>query len=286
MPLYMATPAITMEKDQLFISTSNEMQFNLLEDDIETLVDIDSIIWTTKMFRCKGSIRIYVIPPFQMKPEIFKHNHTYVEITIPQSEEDANMPGGRTEWLSKHFPMSAIPHICIGRISSAASTLNLYIAFPRMIHKHPVNGQRITLMLQEVLDIFWDRVLLLSIGACTIVSLEPYLKHTLEEAQYKAKGMGGHTGGWGPPKSIPLSNDDFGDGKGIKLLTKDGQRGSCGKLLVDIGISFTPHSPTWVRGAAYELKPSSPDPSLVPLIMLLSRLYIQYIKWSIASYLE
>ncbi|KAG1718054.1 uncharacterized protein EDB91DRAFT_1067025, partial [Suillus paluster] len=264
------------------------------EDEIERSVDIDSIIWTTKTFRCTGSVGIYVTPPFQTKPGIYKHNHTYVEITIPQSEEDANTPGGRTEWLSKRMPMSAIPHACIGRISSAASTLNLYIAFPRMIHKHPVNGRRITLIPQEVQDIFWDRVLLPSIGDCTDVSWQPYLKYTLEEARYKAKGAGRRQGGWTPPKSIPLSDDDFRDvqnrmhdrirdgeaelsmygslffileGKGIKLLTKDGQRGrfggpeealcsnlpdldwpymidrSHGELLVDVGISFTPHSP-------------------------------------------
>jgi hypothetical protein len=266
----------------------------LSEDEIEISVDIDSIIWTTKVFRCKGSVGIYVVPPFQTKPGIYKHNHTYVEITIPQSEEDANAPGGRTEWLSKRFPMSAIPHVCMGRISSASSTLNLYIAFPRMIHQHPTNGRRITLMPKEVLDIFWDRVLLPSIGQCTDVSWAPYLKHTLEEARYKARGADGRRGGWGPPKTIPLSDDDFLDvqkrmearicdggpelsmygssffileGKGIKLLTKDGQRGrfsgpeealrrnlsdldwqymmsrSHGELLVDVGVSFTPHSP-------------------------------------------
>ncbi|KAG1718252.1 uncharacterized protein EDB91DRAFT_1066822, partial [Suillus paluster] len=264
------------------------------EDEIEISVDIDSIIWTTKTFRCRGSVGIYVAPPFQTKPGIFKHNHTYVDITIPQSEADAHMPGGRTEWLSKRFPMSAIPHVCIGRISSASSMLNLYVAFPRMIHQHPVNGRRITLMPQEVLDIFWDRVLLPSIGDCTDASWAPYLKNTLEEARYKAKGAGGRKGGWGPPKVIPLSDDDFKDvqermkhricdgeaelsmfgssffileGKGIKLLMKDGQRGRfsgpeealCrnlsdldwpymmdrqhGELLVDVGISFTPHSP-------------------------------------------
>ncbi|KAG1789583.1 uncharacterized protein HD556DRAFT_1492627, partial [Suillus plorans] len=263
------------------------------EDEIETSLDIDSIIWTTKAFRCRGSVGIYVTPPFQTKPGIFKHNHAYIDITIPQSEEDANTPGGRTEWLSKRFPMSAIPHICIGRISSASSMLNLYIAFPRMIHQHPVNGRRITLMPKEVLDIFWDQVLLPSIGDSTDVSWAPYLKHTLEEARYKARGKDGRKGGWGPPKTIPLSDDDFRDvqdrmeariqdgegelsmygssffileGKGIKLLTKDGQRGRFtgpeeallhnlpdlnweymmnrkhGELLVDIGISFTPHS--------------------------------------------
>ncbi|KAG1817592.1 uncharacterized protein BJ212DRAFT_1480155 [Suillus subaureus] len=229
-----------------------------------------------------------------MKPGIFKHNHTYVDITIPQSEADASVPGGRTEWLSKRFPMSAIPHTCIGRISSASSTLNLYIAFPRMIHQHPMNGQRITLMPKDVLNIFWDRVLLPSIGDCTDVSWAPYLKQTLEEARYKARGGDGCKGGWGPPKTIPLSNNDFkdvqkcmeahicnGEGKlsmfgslffildrkGIKLLMKDGQRGhfsgpeealrrnlsdldwlymrnwTHGELLVDVGISFTPHSP-------------------------------------------
>jgi hypothetical protein len=266
----------------------------LSEDEIEISVDIDSIIWTTKVFRCKGSVGVYIVPPFQTKPGIYKHNHTYVEITIPQSEEDANAPGERTEWLSKRFPMSAIPHVCMGRISSASSTLNLYIAFPRMIHQHPTNGRRITLMPKEVLDIFWDRVLLPSIGQCTDVSWAPYLKHTLEEARYKARGADGRRGGWGPPKTIPLSDDDFCDvqkrmearirdggpelsmygssffileGKGIKLLTKDGQRGrfsgpeealrrnlpdldwqymmsrSHGELLVDVGVSFTPHSP-------------------------------------------
>lgn len=264
------------------------------EDEIETSLDIDSIIWTTKVFRCKGSVGIYITPPFQSKPGIFKHNHTYVEITIPQSEADAHGPGGRTEWLSKRFPMSAIPHTCIGRISSASSTLNLYIAFPRMIHRNPLNGRRITLIPKEVLDIFWDRLLLPSIGDCTDVSWAPYLKHTLEEARYKARGGDGRKGGWGSLKTIPLSDDDFRDvqermqarirdgegelsmygslffileGKGIKLLTKDGQRGRFsgpeealrrnlsdldwsymmdrrhGELLVDVGISFTPHSP-------------------------------------------
>ncbi|OJA20364.1 hypothetical protein AZE42_07317 [Rhizopogon vesiculosus] len=261
--------------------------------EITISVDIDSLIWTTKVFRCRGTVGIYLTPPFQTKPGIFKHNHTYIDIIIPQSAEDASNPGGRTEWLSKRFPMSAIPHVCIGRISSASSTLNLYIMFPRMIHRHPTNGRRITLMPQDVIDIFWDRVLLPSIGDCTDVSWAPYLKHSLSEVRYKAGGAGGSSGGWRSPKTIPLSNDDFRDvqhrmnelvhagnrelsmygssffvleGKGIKLLTKDGQRGrftgpeeallsnlpdldwpymmdrTFGELLVDVGISFTPHS--------------------------------------------
>jgi hypothetical protein len=86
----------------------------------------------------------------------------------------------------------------------------------------------------------------------------------LDEARYKARGRDGCKGGWGPPKMIPLSNDDFRDvqdhmetricdgegelsmygsmffileGKGIKLLTKDRQRRPC----VAISLTLTGH---------------------------------------------
>ncbi|KAG1863287.1 hypothetical protein DFJ58DRAFT_725189 [Suillus subalutaceus] len=246
------------------------------ERDIEVSVDIDSIIWVTSEFRIKGTIGIYMTPLFQSRPGIFKHNHTSIDILIPQSEEDSNAPGGRTEWLSKRFNMSAIPHICIGRISSASSILNIYLMFPRMIHQHPVNGRSITLIPQDIVHIFYDMVLLPSISHSSDVSWEPYLKQTLEEARYKNRGAAGRSGGRGAPKTIPLSNDDFIkvqkrmheiiadglkqlsmygscffvlEGKGIKLLTKDGQRDldwnhmqdrTHGELLVDVGVSFTP----------------------------------------------
>ncbi|KAG2335724.1 hypothetical protein BDR05DRAFT_953867, partial [Suillus weaverae] len=178
-------------------------------DDVEVSVDIDSIIWTTSEFRLKGTVGIYMTPLFQSRPGIFKHNHVSIDILIPQSEEDFHAPGGRTEWLSKQFNMSAIPHICIGRISSASSILNLYMMFPRMIHRHPINGRMITLMPHDVIDIFYDMVLLPSIGHFNDISWDPYLKQTLEEARYKTRGASGRPGGRGAPKIIPLSNDDF-----------------------------------------------------------------------------
>ncbi|KAG2028647.1 hypothetical protein BDR03DRAFT_1070843, partial [Suillus americanus] len=261
------------------------------EDDISISVDIDSIIWTTKTLRLRGTIGVYMTPPFHSKPGISKHNHTYLDLLIPQSEEDAHEPGGRAEWLSLRVKMDSIPHLCIGRISSAASTLNVYIFFPRLKHDDAISGKRVTIIPNEVEDIFWDRVLLPSIGDCADVSWQAYMKQSLQEARYKNKGGSGTTGGKGTPKIIPLSNDDFLEvqarmhdrikdghmelsmfgscffvleGKGIKLITKDGQRGrfqgpedallhnlpdldwnhmmdrTHGELLVDVGISFTP----------------------------------------------
>lgn len=132
-----------------------------------------------------------------------------VNILIPQSEEDSNAPGGRTEWLPKKFNMSSISHICIGCIYSTSSILNVYLMFSWMIHWHPVNGRAITLILQDVIDIFDDMVLLPSISHSSNTSWDPYLKQTLGEARYKNRGAACCLGKWGAPKTIPLSNDDF-----------------------------------------------------------------------------
>lgn len=88
----------------LYVDLERDL-IRFLEDKIETSVDTDSIIWMMKVFWCKG---IYITLPFQTKPSIFKHNHTYVNIIILQSEENTNNPGGRIEWLSKIFPISAV----------------------------------------------------------------------------------------------------------------------------------------------------------------------------------
>ncbi|KAG2740171.1 hypothetical protein P692DRAFT_20822765 [Suillus brevipes Sb2] len=220
--------------------------------DISISVDIDSIIWTTKTFRLHGTIGIYMTPPLHLKPGISRHNHTYLDLLIPQSQEDAHEPGGRTEWLSMRVKMDSIPHLCIGCISSAASTLNVYIFFPRLKYDNAISGKRVTIIPNEVEDIFWERVLLPAIGDCADTSWQAYLKQSLNEARYKNKRGPGATGGRGTPKIIPLSNNDFLDvqermntqikngqlelsmfgssffvleGKGIKLITKDSQRG-------------------------------------------------------------
>ncbi|KAG2029786.1 hypothetical protein BDR03DRAFT_975545, partial [Suillus americanus] len=263
------------------------------EDDISISVDIDSIIWTTKTLRLHGTIGVYMTPPFHSKPGISKHNHAYLDLLIPQSEEDAHEPGGRAEWLSLRVKMDSIPHLCIRHISSAASTLNVYIFFPRLKHDDAISSKKVSIIPNEVEDIFWDQVLLPSISDCADSSWQAYMKQSLQEARYKNKGGSGTTGGRRTPKIIPLSNDDFLEvqarmhdrikdghmelsmfgscffvleGKGIKLITKDGQRGrfpgpeeallhnlpdldwnhmmdrTHGELLVDVGISFTPCS--------------------------------------------
>lgn len=142
-----------------------------------------------------------------------------------------------------------------------------------------------TMMPKGVLDPFWEDIFLPAIYGSSTQSNAPYYTKSLEEARYKARGSArGH-------KTLPIPNDAFVEtqermqeliigkdhlamygsfffvveGKGIKLLTKDGlgthgspeqalrKTLSCldwdtmldrrkGELIVDVGISFTPTS--------------------------------------------
>ncbi|KAI9449509.1 hypothetical protein HD554DRAFT_2181041 [Boletus coccyginus] len=256
-------------------------------------IDIDSIIWTTRRLVCEHSIGVYLTPIYDSSPGIPKHNHVYIDILIPQSEDDQHISGHRTEWMSKKFPLNAIPHTTIGQLtSSTGHVLKVYIFFPRMIHRSPFTGRCMNMMPKGVLDPFWEEILLPAIGDRATESYAPYMSQTLEEVRYKQRGS------FRSQKTLPLSNQAFlevqdsmkalikectdhsiydsfffvVEGKGIKLLTKDGQEGvyvspeaalrenlSClswdymldrnhGELIVDVGVSFTPISKEPVVG--------------------------------------
>lgn len=276
----------THDDDEYFKVDLEQNGIDFDVNEIEVSVDIDSIIWTTRKLVCNNSIGVYLTPIYHCKPGIRKHNHVYVEVLIPQSEADQQAPGRRTEWLCKRFPMVAIPHTPIGQLSSSTGhLLRVYIFFPRMIHRCPHTGRRMNMMPRGVLDSFWEEILLPAISDSSTQSGTPYYSQSLEEAAYKQRGNSRSF------KNIPLTNDTFLDvqermqelileqddrsmygsfffvveGKGIKLLTKDGQgvhlspeialreNISCldwdhmlerknGELLVDIGVSFTPIS--------------------------------------------
>ena len=187
---------VDLEKDKIDFS----------EDDIEISIDIDSIIWTTRTLVCKNSIGIYLTPIYDSKPGISKHNHVYVDILVPQSEEDQRALGPRTEWISKKFPLNAIPHASIGRLaSSTGHALNVYIFFPRMIHRSPFTGRRMNMMPKSVLDPFWEEIFLPAIDRQlkATESWTPYASQTLEEGRYKQRGSSRS------PRTFPLSNHAF-----------------------------------------------------------------------------
>jgi len=173
--------------------------------DINVSVDIDSLVWVTPQLHFHKAMSIFLGPVLDREAPIKKHNHVYVEITVPQSEEDAAALGERTEWWSLPLALSAIPHTSFGTIGSGSGSLNIYIFFPRMIHRDELSGRRAVNMPKEVLDYFWTHVLLPAIGHNVGDAEAPYAALTLPEVRYKARKGGSQQCKPGRPKAIPFA---------------------------------------------------------------------------------
>jgi hypothetical protein len=100
---------------------------------------------------------------------------------MPQSEEDL-MQGGRSEWLSTRHSVSTIPHTHFGKIG----LFNISIHFPRMRHKDPVTGRRVTLIPWEIQNLFLVEVLYPAIIAGENPSTMAYKDYTLDEWRWKS----------------------------------------------------------------------------------------------------
>ncbi|KAG1785186.1 uncharacterized protein HD556DRAFT_1250275 [Suillus plorans] len=221
-------------------------------DEITVLVDIDSYIWVTSNFCPALSLGIYLAPVIDHQVPIHKHNHIYVDILIPQSADDQGPDGtARKEWWTKSVPLSSISHVPFGMLSTANHASNFLLLFPRIIHKRTNSSLKATRIPLDVIDLFWNEVVLPSISQEAPNSSLPYVDTTVHEIRYKSRKGGSGQPGSQRPKATPVSKVAFEriqrsmrtrvkdqamlapygsfffvlEGKGIKLWTKDGQDG-------------------------------------------------------------
>jgi hypothetical protein len=82
----------------------------LTMDNLDVVVDIDSLIWVTHSLHFNTPLAVYLSPIIEDKAPMHRNNHVYVDILVPQSQEDANAIGGCTEWFTMSFPLSGIPN--------------------------------------------------------------------------------------------------------------------------------------------------------------------------------
>ena len=177
--------------------------------DIDVTADIDSLIWVTRKPRFRKSTSIHLGPILDKQAPIKKHNHVYVEVLVPQSEEDAATLGERSEWWSVPCALSSIPHTPFGHVGGCSGNLNIYIAFPRMIHRDELSGRRVTNIPKEVLDYFWTHVLLPAIDSNVDDVEAPYAALTLPEVRYKSRKGGARRPKPGRPKAVPFAPQAF-----------------------------------------------------------------------------
>jgi len=158
-----------------------------------TACDIDSLIWITRNPRFVGSVGIYQMPVIRKKPPIWKNNHIMVELLYPQSEEDK--AGKRSEWQTKRFRLSRIPHILFGVVGQTTTSIDLILFFPRMTHQHPYTGRWENAVPADIQNFFWDRVLLPAWKEIISPVQEPYNTFNRQHTAFKVtRGKEGNVG--------------------------------------------------------------------------------------------
>ena len=168
--------------------------------------DVDSVIWLTRYSRFKHAINIFTKPVIRKKPPIYKHNHIYVDLLVPQSEDDRQALGSRAEWYSKTFKLSQIPHIQLGKMGDGAGSVNLLMAFPRMTHKHPYLPRWVNVVPADVQNLLWDKVIIPAMQAVTPQVVHPYVG--LERAHLAFKEKGGKGASKASP-TFPFRRKEF-----------------------------------------------------------------------------
>jgi hypothetical protein len=205
-------------------------------------IDIDSIIWVTRglEFSCRGAINLHLKPHYSSLPPFSANPSVYVTLLEPPDDEvEMKQPQSRSRTT---FPLSSIPHMPFGYFGEATQQFNLYVFFPRMVHKNNNNNRAITLMPLELQELWLSeavfKALDLSLGCYTGTS--EYLPHSTDQLKWKAGGQGRQPTFPVSPsavssllaniRSLSKNNEDllsrFGsfffvlDTRGIKTLTK------------------------------------------------------------------
>jgi hypothetical protein len=170
--------------DEVFVLDLEKDAYPVSKEDIILSVDIDSIIWVTAVLRVRTELSIHLLPDRSRVAPIGVHNHVYVDLLLPQSEEDQDT-GSRHEWWTHKYPLSTIPHAHFGKVGQGSGSLNVYVFWPRMKHKNHHTGRSVAIVPPEIQARWISKVVLPSIVECSNAAIKPYVDFTLQQLEIK-----------------------------------------------------------------------------------------------------
>lgn len=160
--------------------------------------DIDSILWVTDHLKVLGSITMHLLPYRGESAPIKKHNHAYVELYWPRTEEEEGM--GRMSGASQEVPISNLPNTHFAHFGKTDGSPEAFVVFPRMKHKYPLRRMWETKIPIEV-ETFWlDKVVYPSLNKLGY-GVSPYTNWTVADITYKHGGS--------REKGLPVSSDQL-----------------------------------------------------------------------------
>jgi len=148
-------------------------------------VDIDSVIWETDKLKAVGPINLQLLPFKGPKAPISKHNHTYVKLYWPRTDQDVD--NHRRSTASQEVPISNLPNTHFAHFGKVQGSAEVFVVFPRMKHRHPLRRGSETKLPYEV-ETFWLRHLVYpALNKLKAAGVKPYTNFVYEDILFKHK---------------------------------------------------------------------------------------------------
>jgi hypothetical protein len=152
-------------------------------ENLDFAIDIDSILWVTDKLKVLGSINLHLLPHKGMRAPIKTHNHAYVELYWPRTNEDLRK--GKRSNTSKLVPISTLPNTHFAHFGRSHGSAEVFVVFPRMKHKYPLRKVSETKIPSDV-EAFWlERVVYKAMKMLEQKGIGPYINWDLEDTKFK-----------------------------------------------------------------------------------------------------
>jgi hypothetical protein len=152
-------------------------------ENLHFAIDIDSILWVTDKLKVLGSINLHLLPYKGMKAPIKTHNHAYVELYWPRTNQDLRK--GKRSDISKLVPISTLPNTHFAHFGRSHGSAEVFVVFPRMKHKYPLRKVFETKIPNDV-EAFWlEKVVYVAMKRLEQKGIVPYTNWVLEDTKFK-----------------------------------------------------------------------------------------------------